>query len=247
MIKLGSNSIGKIYFGSNSIGKAYYGSDLVFQKGGSPLPYTSVSYIQTDGTAYIDTGINGNYPKSVEMKIVPVAPSDTMALLGSKSSSNNYPFVIAGQWGSSVGSYSNYLYYSYGTITTEGLPIASSITNQTPVIIRSSLGPPTTKFAIKQDGDSSFTEITFATTRQVNSNLNMFLFARNEDGVAGALAASGTKLNYCKIYGDLDLGGTLLFDGVPAYYNGEYGLWDKVSNAFFGNVASSGAFTGPQI
>lgn len=62
MIKLGNNSIGKIYLGSNSIGKAYLGSNLVFQKGGgSLLPdgFTQLSYVGTDSTAYLDTGVAG--------------------------------------------------------------------------------------------------------------------------------------------------------------------------------------------
>ncbi len=70
MIKLGSNSIGKIYLGSNSIGKAYLGSNLVFQKGGSgptpptptpilPAGYTELQYVATDSRAFIDTGIAG--------------------------------------------------------------------------------------------------------------------------------------------------------------------------------------------
>lgn len=57
MIKLGSNSISKIYLGSNSIGKAYLGSNLVFQKGSSPSPSQMVSYIRGGNGSYIDTGI----------------------------------------------------------------------------------------------------------------------------------------------------------------------------------------------
>ena len=61
MIKLGNNSIGKIYLGSNSIGKAYLGSNLVFQKGGSPTPPipTLVFYdrLVFDGVAKIQTDI----------------------------------------------------------------------------------------------------------------------------------------------------------------------------------------------
>lgn len=70
MIKLGSNSIGKIYLGSNSIGKAYLGSNIVFQKGSSPTPptppsrlpdgYTELTYVGTDSDAFINTGVSGS-------------------------------------------------------------------------------------------------------------------------------------------------------------------------------------------
>ena len=38
--------------------------------------------------------------------------------------------------------------------------------------------------------------------------------------------------------------GRLYIDGIPCQYNGEYGIWDRVTNSFFGNAAGSGAFTG---
>lgn len=70
MIKLGTNSIGKIYLGTNSIGRAYLGSNLVFQRGASPTPptpsedrlpdgYTERAYVLTHSTAWIDTGVAG--------------------------------------------------------------------------------------------------------------------------------------------------------------------------------------------
>lgn len=60
MIKLDSNSIGKIYLGSNSIGKAYLGSNLVFQKGSSPTPSIQPvfhDYLVFDGNSEIETSV----------------------------------------------------------------------------------------------------------------------------------------------------------------------------------------------
>lgn len=71
MIKLGSNSIGKIYLGSNSIGKAYLGSNLVFQRGG-PSPSGDLVFYDRlvfDGTAYIDTDIVPDSDYSYRMYI----------------------------------------------------------------------------------------------------------------------------------------------------------------------------------
>lgn len=61
MLKFGTHNIGKVFFGSHVIGKAFYGSNLVYQVGGTPLPYDAqVEYIATDGNQYIDLGIIGN-------------------------------------------------------------------------------------------------------------------------------------------------------------------------------------------
>ena len=58
MSYLGTTKIGGMYLGSTEIAKAYLGSDLVFQKGGAPLPYDAeICYIESTGTQYIDTGV----------------------------------------------------------------------------------------------------------------------------------------------------------------------------------------------
>ena len=75
----------------------------------------------------------------------------------------------------------------------------------------------------------------------------MYLFAGNNANTSVVDKCSqASRLYYCKIYSD-DSYTTLVFDGVPCYYNGEYGLWDRVSDSFKGNINSSGAFTGPSI
>lgn len=58
MSYIGTTKIGGMYLGSTEIAKAYLGSDLVFQKGGVPLPYDAeICYIESTGTQYIDTGV----------------------------------------------------------------------------------------------------------------------------------------------------------------------------------------------
>lgn len=64
MSYIGTNKVGKMYLGETAIGKAYLGSDLVYDSSGGGttpvLPYdTEIEYLQSSGTQYIDTGING--------------------------------------------------------------------------------------------------------------------------------------------------------------------------------------------
>lgn len=245
MIKLGSNSIGKIYLGSNSIGKAYLGSSLVFQKGGSSLPYIPVDYIQTDGTAYINTGIKGNSAKSSEMKMTPVSASAFSTHLGCKA--GNSRFILVGQWSSSSGyAYDNNYCYGYGVGSNSGLSVVNSITNQTPITIRTRLEYGQNYFGIKQSGESTYTEVTATTSDDVTTSLDIFLFASNTDGSVAGNSTVGTRVHRCKIYSDRNWT-NLVFDGIPCYYNGEYGLWNTVTNTFFGNVATGGMFTGPEV
>lgn len=52
---LGNTKIGQMYLGSTEIAEAYLGSAKVYQK----LPYDAqVEYLESNGTQYIDTGVN---------------------------------------------------------------------------------------------------------------------------------------------------------------------------------------------
>lgn len=238
MIKFGSNNIGKIYLGSNLIGKAYLGSNLVYQKGGgSSLPYTPLTYIQSDGTAYINTGITGNQPKCFEAKALMKSSNSSQCLCGCRQDSGDTRFMFA-----YLQSNKN-LNYGYTTITT-GFSISTSLTNDTPIELKVSLKYGTSRFAVKQQGDSDYSETSISVLVYVNTQLPLYLFATNNYGTAvGGVCASGTRLYFAKIYDSSDYT-NLVFDGIPCIYQGQYGLWDNVTDTFFGNAAGSGAFTG---
>lgn len=63
MIAVGGNEITKAYIGSTEIDKIYLGNTLVYNvQSGPPLPYDAqVTYLESTGTQYINTGI---YPTS---------------------------------------------------------------------------------------------------------------------------------------------------------------------------------------
>lgn len=243
MIKLGSNSIGKIYLGSNSIGKAYLGSNLVFQKGSGPSPSgpTLVDYIETDGTAYIDTGIKGNAPMSAKVSVTPVAPaSGNIYIFGCRKDAGDTRFIFLTLNDSKNAGYG---YASANSVN--ALSIAASFDNQTPVTIQTSLKAGSQHFYAKQAGESSYSSATASTVGTITTGINIWLFRYNYTGTPGK-GQSGIKCQWCKIYSDGDFT-NLIWDAVPCYYNGEYGMWDNISNSFFGNAAGSGAFTGPSI
>ena len=246
MIKFGNNNIGKIYFGSNQIGKAYFGSNLVYDAGSSPTPpvptpYTPVEYIETDGTAYINTGIIGKVPISVEAKMTPATSANgNYYLLGARKDSGNtrlMPIALTP---------TKYLGFSYyNGLFANVLNVANSVDNRTPMLIQSRIRKGSQIISVKQEGDSQFSSTSKQIDYEVNTGMNIFLFAYNYIG-SPIVSPAGTRAKYVKIYSDFDFG-TLVFDGEACYYNGEYGLWDSVTDSFFGNAAGSGAFSGPSI
>ncbi len=227
----------------------YLGSTLILEQNSTPLPYTPVDYIETDGDAYIDTGIIGAPVKSAEMKVLP-AGGASYTILGSRGSTTDgeakkfQMFRIIYYSADSIYVVGYGYYYSVAGASNPS--VTDSVTNETPFIVKGSFKNGAQSVSVKEEGESSFRSNSTTYTKTITSSLNMYIFAANENGTAGNKATSGTRVYYCKIYSD-DSYSTLLFNGVPCYYNNEYGLWDKVSNTFFGAVSGSGTITGPSI
>lgn len=213
---------------------------------GPVLPYTPLEYIETDGVAYISTGIIGTPPRSCEIKAY--LPSTT-PLTNTKfgvlcaytvaSSYNTRNFALFNYYG---GTASFSFYYNYGPA--DGTPsLAWSIENASPFVVKTTLKRGAQTISIKQDNSESWVSLSKAQTGNVSSTYLLVLFNGYQNSSYSIPAPSGTRIYYCKIYSD-DTYTTLVRDYVPCIYNGEYGLWDKVSDSFFGNSAGSGAFTG---
>ena len=127
----------------------------------------------------------------------------------------------------------------------QGIDISASIDNETPVKVLTRFKNGGQGIYKMEEGESAYTDVVGSSAHDVITGRNIYLFCENDQGSPSTII-QGLKVKYCKIFADY--GWTnLVFDGVPCYYQGEYGLWDKVSNRFFGNAAGSGAFTGPSI
>ena len=248
MSYIGTTKIGKLFLGTVEISKAYLGNDLVFKKGGTPLPYTPLSYIETDGVAYINTNIAGTPAKSAEIKVLPVTGQDSQTFLGSSGSTTDgegkkFVMFYARQL-SADNRYHLCGGYYYLISASTSPDVNNSVINGTPLIGKTSFKKGAQTISAKQEGESSFTSVSKTYSSTVSSTLKMYLLAENRNGSVVNKCQSGTRLYYCKIYSDSTYA-TLIFDGVPCLYNGEYGIWDRVSDSFFGNAANSGAFSGP--
>ncbi len=210
----------------------------------APLPYTPVDYIETDGVAFINTGILGNDPRSAEIKFTPTLKAYQVILGTTNGTDGNAKTYVLFQIGS-AGSLNFSHYYNYSS----GAPsIENSINNATPFVAKVAFKKNSQVLQVKQEGESSFTSFSKTNSNTVTTGNPMYLFANYKQSIGGAdtKCNTGSKLYYCKIYSD-NTYTTLVLDFVPCVYQGEYGMWDNVSDTFFGNAAGSGAFTGPSI
>ena len=203
------------------------------------LPYTPVEYIETDGYAYINTGIKGNDPRSCELKfMVGSVGAASQCVLGTGSNTEDtnlymLSFINAnGKYGFS---------HRYFYVNSNFQLSASSLFEAKCAMKKSSQ-----VVQLKMDGESSFTSFSKTQSATLTTNRNMYLFVSNQaDTQVSHRCSEGSRLYYCKIYSTNNYT-NLVFDGVPCYYNGTYGLWDKVTNAFFGS-ANYGVFSGPSV
>lgn len=234
MSYIGNDELGGMFLGSVEIEKAYLGNTLVYDS----LPYIPLEYIQTDGTAYINTGIMGKQPLSYKVKALFVGDGVLLGKGrhyamggGTRVTATMIPVIVSN-------SNAGFTYqYTYSVLN-----ISSKIGVE-PVLYEAHFAQRNRTVNVKGESDEEWT------TRTLTSNLGystqttpMYLF-RNNYSSNPEQCGNGTRLYYCKIYNTASFTSPL-FDAVPCIYNGEYGLWDKVKNTFLGNAAASGAFTG---
>lgn len=184
-------------------------------------PITSdgrLEYIESSGTQYIDTGFNPNQDTRVVCGIF---------ISGTLPTSNFIPF---GCRTSASGGYFYPITSNGAWAYCFGSKLAESSVNTSGRILMDS-----NKNTLYVNGS----EIV-VTNNQFSGACPIFLFALNQSGTASF--RSSYRLYSCKIYDN----NVLVRDYIPFRYNGEVGLWDRVSNTFYGN-SGSGVFTaGPE-
>lgn len=184
-----------------------------------------LSYIQTSGTQYIDTGVK---------------PSSTIKFVMEfewVSFPNNEPKIA---YGCDAGVYDNNafaLQYSSGQSKVtiyHGSSGSASVTVNT-----------NTRYRIEhKNGEQKFYTVSNNTaiissqmTTTFSSPQNIYIAALNRGGSTTVYPAC-IKIYYCKIYDN----NVLVKDFVPCYYK-EYGLYDKINEVFYKNKGT-GEITG---
>lgn len=205
--------------------------------GTSPLPYTPLEYIETDGTAYINSGINSRALMTCDIKVkinASVSSSEIFVGTGNTDGANaTVNFLYHSTANLSKIGYGYYYLYS-GRLTPSSF--------SSPFEVSTFLQGGYCYMTIREYG-SSPVSVAHNLNRIPSNSTPFYIFATNNGGTAANKASSGSRIYYVRI-SYLSTAPSIVFDGVPALYNGEYGLWDNVSNSFFGNANNSGAFTG---
>ena len=236
------DNVSNTFFGNANSSGAFRGGENLEPEPEPVLPYTPIEYVETDGIAYINTGILGNDPRSAEVKFMPTLKAPQV-ILGTTNGVDGDAKTYAMLQVSSSGT----LHFSHYYIYTSSSPsIENSINNATPFVAKVAFKQSSQVLQVKQEGEVSFTSFSKANENTVTTGNPMYLFANYGESEQGATkhCNTGSRLYYCKIYSD-NTYTTLVRDFIPCVYQSEYGLWDKVSNSFFGNAAGSGTFSGP--
>lgn len=220
------DSIAEMSVGNISIGSAYVGSQLVWEKSSLALPYDAqVEWICSDGKTYINTGIKPSNTVRFEIVMDVPVPTTSIWLFGARTSSS------AGQLALLYNLDSNQWSWRFGT---------KNVSNSTAITAgRYTFDNHSTSAArvlsIKR-GSTTLT-LTAANNTFTCAN-NIFLFALNT-GTSSANRHADEKLVSAKFWS----GSTLVRDYIPVRKDGVGYLWDKVTEALYGNANSAGEFT----
>lgn len=194
------NSTGIIPNNIQNVNVIYNGAD----------DYIELTYIQSSGTQYIDTGYKPNSNTRVVCKIFGMNTSHgSEAVFGARtstSSTDKYVFLVTDN--------ANYR-TDYGNNNAE---FAKSVNF-------------TGEFEIDKNKNVTILNKTTQISNSAytfNSTLNLYLFASNTGGTAGTLA-DGMGTIYCQIYDN----NVLVRDYIPAIQNGRTGLYDKAESKMY--------------
>ena len=183
-----------------------------------PVGYTTVEYIQSSGTQYIDTGFKPNQDTKISIT-VDFPPSGTAWLYGGRTSagSNSLGFLCV----------SNAYRFDYASST-------NTLTTK-----------PTGKFTIDSDKNECYINgelVSTATYTTFASPVNMYIFNNNNNGSLSG--GSSAKLYNCSIYDN----GTIVRHFIPCKNpDGAVGLYDTIGKQFYANAGTGDFTAGPDV
>ena len=195
------------------------------------LPYDAqVEYLQSDGTAYIDTEVTGASTIKIEADVTVLSTftGESCAIFGSRVAGNNAAITL--QYYKTSSGTTKYWRWSFGNNgqtanhngTTGDYHLSNMDAARTMVITGA------------KDSTITCSSATFS------NNYNVYLFAMNNGGVIGGVGGIAyVQIKTFKIYSS----GVLVRDYIPVRKNGIGYFYDKVSEILFGNANENGAFT----
>lgn len=186
-----------------------------------PNGYTQLEYIKSNGTQYINTGFKPTSNTKVVINIEPLEVPSILAFFGTRDSSSPTSSLAYNAWATNTTHIQSDYFGS------------SILSNETNILTKGIIDK--NKNILTGYGQT----ITNTASTGKECSYSLFLLACNDMGTAKYYLKS--ILYSCKIYDN----GTLIRDFIPVkrISDNEYGLWDKVTKAFYPN-SGTGAFTG---
>ena len=218
MIYKGSSGL-KAYVGSTGVDKMYKGDVLVYSSAPIPLPYDAeVEYLETDGTAYIDTGIAPSSIRPIlEVEIYRKNFTSIVYPVGSDGSGNtrfSIGIVRSASTELRIGSYKQLSAYKSQVFYKIKL---NSITGQ---------------------GHIDDTLVWTGTKNAATNTYPILLFTSTNSTGGVRTIGAGVRIAWCKIWDNE----TLVADYIPVRVGQVGYFYDKVTRTLKGNAADSGAF-----
>lgn len=188
-----------------------------------PNGYTQLGYVAGTGTQYIDTGITLTQDSKVEMLISHFDSSKNSKVFGSRSSANANNFsIVSGPVSGKMSIVCDFYNYNYNRV------VHALEDNQT---FEFSINKEKLKINDIEHTVTNYSDFTAPNTA--------YLFSASGSYPQGYVNAT-MWLHYCKIYNNE----VLIRDFKPCINpDGEIGLYDLVTEMFYGNVGS-GVFEG---
>lgn len=181
-------------------------------------PYDAeVEYIETDGSAYINTGIKASSNVKFNLLFYAMTNSATYALFGGRIGNNNNQLGIVVNNNATIS-------WRYGNTGNDPQSFSSGYWSFKNLSSSNSL--------ISNGYTTSTTAATFST------NIDCYLFTLNNNNEDFWGIISGTRSYGGKIYEN----DVLVRDYIPVRRNGIGYLYDRVTKTLFGNANSVGSF-----
>ena len=210
-------SILQIMYGDTPVEKIMQGDTLIWP----PVYDAQVEYLETDGTACINTLFRPDNNTSIEAEYSK-GDTGTLIICGARTAKNSKDYTVFPNNGTSFlvrfGNRENTFNYTF--VTDHVYRVTSNKRVFTVYDVTA---------------DTSVNSMT-CTSSTFSCSYYMYLFALN---TAGTVTVYPQKIYYFKLYDN----GTLIRDYIPVRKNGVGYMYDKVTGELYGNVAGSGAFS----
>ena len=201
---------------------------MIFCDGGGRIDYETLNYIESSGAQYIDTGVY-------------MGPKTSFVADWQFTNTNQQARICGG-----VGDFSFVLYISSGDVLSWACGDNPASYNWSSVKADKNrhifeLNAKAQKFLI-DNGNTFSSDLLDAKTKTATQTLTLFTQKEANGKINGGAYALGARLYSTRLYDD-DL---LVRDFVPVrnIYTGEAGLWDNVTQRFYGNLGTGSFLAG---